>query len=74
LKINLVGWKGKNSVRAYVPKNERIHYLRLIGADTTKYEKNKFEAKREIEKKEEEEKAVPNTEGAKEQQVPATTE
>ena len=50
----MVGWKGKNSIRAYVPKNERIHYLRLMGADTSKWEKNKFEVRREVEKKEEE--------------------
>ena len=37
---------GKASLRAYVPKNERIHYLRLIGGDTSKYEKNKFEERR----------------------------
>ena len=49
LKLEIVGWKGKASVRAYVPKNDRIHYLRLIGGDTSKYEFNKFEAKRETE-------------------------
>ena len=43
LRINLVGWKGKASIRAYVPKNERVHYLRLIGADTSKFEVNKFQ-------------------------------
>jgi hypothetical protein len=42
IKFSMVGWKGKNSLRAYVPKNERVHYLRLIGGDTSKYEKNKF--------------------------------
>ena len=47
LKLEIVGWKGKASVRAYVPKNDRIHYLRLIGGDTSKYEFNKFEVKRE---------------------------
>ena len=47
LKLEIVGWKGKASVRAYVPKNDRIHYLRLLGGDTSKYEFNKFEAKRE---------------------------
>ena len=31
IKLEFVGWKGKNSLRAYVPKNERVHYLRLIG-------------------------------------------
>ena len=46
IKLEIVGWKGKASVRAYVPKNDRIHYLRLTGGDTSKYEINKFEAKR----------------------------
>lgn len=41
-KFELVGWRGKVSCRAYVPKNERIHYLRLLGADTSKLEVNKF--------------------------------
>ena len=45
LRINLVGWKGKASIRAYVPKNERVHYLRLIGADTSKFEVNKFQVR-----------------------------
>ena len=45
--MEIVGWKGKESVRSYVPKSDRIHYLRLIGADTSKYEVNKFEIKRE---------------------------
>ncbi|XP_071447980.1 tRNA (cytosine(34)-C(5))-methyltransferase [Hetaerina americana] len=43
--IELVGWKGKASLRAYVPKGERIHYLRLCGADVTKFELNKFKEK-----------------------------
>ena len=46
IKLELVGWKGKASVRAYVPKQERVHYLRLVGGDTSKYEKNKFEERR----------------------------
>lgn len=57
IKLEFVGWKGKSSLRAYVPKNERVHYLRLIGGDTSKYERNKFEerrAKNNDEKKEEE--------------------
>ena len=47
LNLELVGWKGKMSVRAYVPKQERIHYLRLLGGDTSKFEKNKFQERRE---------------------------
>jgi len=31
LVICIVGWKGKNSVRCYVAKNERAHFLRLLG-------------------------------------------
>nr|XP_053649241.1 LOW QUALITY PROTEIN: tRNA (cytosine(34)-C(5))-methyltransferase-like [Cherax quadricarinatus] len=49
--IELVGWKGNKSVRAYVAKNDRIHYLRLLGADTSKYEKNKFAEQRDLEAK-----------------------
>ena len=47
----MVGWKGKASIRAYVPKNERVHYLRLIGADTSKFEVNKFQVKRDEEER-----------------------
>merc|ERR1712060_677190 len=46
IKLEIVGWKGFASVRSYVPKNDRIHYLRLLGFDTSKYELNKFEARR----------------------------
>jgi hypothetical protein len=31
----MVGWKGKDTVRAYVAKNDRVHLLRLCGGDTT---------------------------------------
>ncbi|XP_076049244.1 tRNA (cytosine(34)-C(5))-methyltransferase Nsun2 [Oratosquilla oratoria] len=43
ISIDLVGWKGNKSVRAYVARNERMHHLRLLGADASKYEKNKFQ-------------------------------
>ncbi|KAK7075924.1 tRNA (cytosine(34)-C(5))-methyltransferase [Halocaridina rubra] len=49
--IQLVGWKGNKSLRAYVAKNDRIHYLRLLDADISKYEKNKFEELRNQEAK-----------------------
>lgn len=39
LHIVVVAWKGKTSVRAYVAKCDRIHYLRLCGADLSKYGK-----------------------------------
>jgi len=53
--LGIVGWKGKSTIRAYVPRNERLHYLRLIGADTTPYEKNKFQEQRVEEQKDAEE-------------------
>lgn len=37
LRLNLVGWKGTISLRAYVPISDTIHYLRLLGADCSKY-------------------------------------
>ncbi|XP_067130671.1 RNA cytosine-C(5)-methyltransferase NSUN2 [Centruroides vittatus] len=38
-KIELCGWKGKASVRCYVTKIERIHYLRICGVDVSEFEK-----------------------------------
>jgi tRNA (cytosine34-C5)-methyltransferase len=52
MKVQLVGWKGKASIRAYVPKTERVHYLRLIGADTSKFEVNKFQVRRDRDEEE----------------------
>merc|ERR1719228_1334263 len=46
LVLEIVGWKGKATVRAYVPRNDRLHYLRLIGADTSKFDTNKFKDKK----------------------------
>merc|ERR1739838_988212 len=48
VEIKLVGWKGAKSIRAYVAKHDRIHYLRLLGGDTTKYEKNKYQEQRDL--------------------------
>nr|XP_055074981.1 RNA cytosine C(5)-methyltransferase NSUN2 [Misgurnus anguillicaudatus] len=31
--IDLCGWRGKTSIRAFVPRNERFHYLRLVGLE-----------------------------------------
>lgn len=36
-KIELCGWKGKNTLRCYVPKVERAHYLRMCGVDVSEY-------------------------------------
>ncbi|KAL0124052.1 hypothetical protein PUN28_006088 [Cardiocondyla obscurior] len=46
LNLQLVGWRGTMSLRAYVPTCDAIHYLRLLGADCSKFEKNKFEENR----------------------------
>ena len=43
------------SVRAYVPRNDRLHYLRLIGADISAFESNKFEERKQREKEREKE-------------------
>lgn len=64
-----MGWKGKETLRAYVPKNERIHFLRLIGGDTSKFEKNKFDIKREIQQS----KSDKEVKKAEEPQEPAST-
>lgn len=40
--LNVVGWKGAKSLRAYIDLNDSIHILRLLGADVSKFEVNKF--------------------------------
>uniref|UniRef100_A0A1L8DS14 tRNA (cytosine(34)-C(5))-methyltransferase n=1 Tax=Nyssomyia neivai TaxID=330878 RepID=A0A1L8DS14_9DIPT len=42
LKLNLVGWRGTTSMRAYVDQNETVHMLRLLRGDVSQYEVNKF--------------------------------
>lgn len=42
----VVGWRGTSSLRAYVHKDETIHILRLLGADLSKFETNKYEEAR----------------------------
>lgn len=37
--IELIGWRGNTSVKAYIGLNERIHYLRMCGQDVSKYGK-----------------------------------
>ncbi|CAL7934279.1 unnamed protein product [Xylocopa violacea] len=46
LKLQMVGWRGTMSLRAYVNVHDAIHYLRLLGADCSKFEKNKFKENR----------------------------
>ncbi|CAH0596909.1 unnamed protein product [Chrysodeixis includens] len=42
LQLTLVGWRGVNSLRAYTATPDTVHYLRLLGADYSKYDTNKF--------------------------------
>lgn len=42
IKLNVVGWKGGRSLRAYIDLNESIHMLRLLGADVSAFEVNKY--------------------------------
>ena len=37
--IELCGWKGNQTIRCYVPKVGRAHYLRIVGYDVTEYGK-----------------------------------
>ncbi|KAM4687972.1 RNA cytosine C(5)-methyltransferase NSUN2 [Discoglossus pictus] len=37
--IVLCGWRGKTSIRSFVPKNERQHYLRMMGVEVFKDKK-----------------------------------
>lgn len=47
--LNVVGWRGAKTIRAYVDLNDSIHMLRLLGADVSRFEINKFEKKKELE-------------------------
>uniref|UniRef100_F6QCU8 tRNA (cytosine(34)-C(5))-methyltransferase n=1 Tax=Monodelphis domestica TaxID=13616 RepID=F6QCU8_MONDO len=46
--IVLCGWRGKTSIRAFVPKNERLHYLRMMGVEVFR-EKRKEESANKLE-------------------------
>lgn len=37
LTLAMVGWRGAKSMRAYVSVSDCVHYLRLCGADVSKY-------------------------------------
>ncbi|XP_011305094.1 tRNA (cytosine(34)-C(5))-methyltransferase [Fopius arisanus] len=50
LRLVMAGWRGTMSLRAYVPLHDAIHYLRLLGADFSKFEKNKFKENRNANK------------------------
>ncbi|XP_059619990.1 tRNA (cytosine(34)-C(5))-methyltransferase [Phlebotomus argentipes] len=54
LQITLVGWRGTTSLRAYVDQSETVHMLRLLRADLSQYEVNKFRKPAEEEQKDDE--------------------
>ncbi|KAM4705052.1 RNA cytosine C(5)-methyltransferase NSUN2 [Rhinophrynus dorsalis] len=46
--IVLCGWRGKTSIRSFVPKNERLHYLRMMGVEVFKEKKDIKSAETDI--------------------------
>ncbi|KAM7372899.1 hypothetical protein PAMP_007792 [Pampus punctatissimus] len=63
--IQLCGWRGKTSIRAFVPRNERFHYLRMLGVEVFRDKQGLGQKQRDGEKegKEEVEDAVENEGG-----------
>lgn len=53
--IELCGWRGKTSIRAFVPRNERFHYLRMLGVEVFRDKQGQGGASREDGKEEESE-------------------
>lgn len=39
--IDLCGWRGKTSIRAFVARNERFHYLRMVGVEVFRNKQGK---------------------------------
>ncbi|KAL0812064.1 hypothetical protein ABMA28_009454 [Loxostege sticticalis] len=60
LQLTLVGWRGVHSLRAYTATSDTVHYLRLLGADFSKYDVNKF--KKDAPENEDESVAKPESE------------
>ncbi|XP_073972226.1 tRNA (cytosine(34)-C(5))-methyltransferase Nsun2 isoform X2 [Rhodnius prolixus] len=42
LRMTLGGWRGKQTLRAYVSHQDAIHHLRILGEDVSQYDVNKF--------------------------------
>ena len=50
--VPLCGWRGKGTLRPYIVKNERIHYLRICGIDTLELEReNQLQFEKRMERK-----------------------
>ncbi|XP_041665044.1 RNA cytosine C(5)-methyltransferase NSUN2 [Cheilinus undulatus] len=52
--IQLCGWRGKTSIRAFVPRNERLHYLRMLGVEVFRDKQGLGQKQKEEEKEEKE--------------------
>ncbi|XP_072226596.1 RNA cytosine C(5)-methyltransferase NSUN2 [Leuresthes tenuis] len=48
--IQLCGWRGKTSIRAFVPRNERFHYLRMLGVEVFRDKQGQGQKRRDGEK------------------------
>nr|XP_033785629.1 RNA cytosine C(5)-methyltransferase NSUN2 isoform X1 [Geotrypetes seraphini] len=48
--IILCGWRGKTSVLSFVPKNERLHYLRMMGVEVFQGKESNPESKADSKK------------------------
>ncbi|CAH0754949.1 unnamed protein product [Bemisia tabaci] len=42
LNLDLTGWRGKCSLKVYIPSSDVVHYIRLLGGDVSKYAFDKF--------------------------------
>lgn len=64
--IQLCGWRGKTSIRAFVPRNERFHYLRMLGVEVFRDKQGLGGKRRDGAKEEDEEDVGKDTEEAAE--------
>lgn len=62
--IQLCGWRGKTSIRAFVPRNERFHYLRMLGVEVFRDKQGQGGKPRDAEKGEAEKDAENEGAGA----------
>ncbi|XP_047240725.1 RNA cytosine C(5)-methyltransferase NSUN2 [Girardinichthys multiradiatus] len=60
--IQLCGWRGKTSIRAFVPRNERFHYLRMLGVEVFRDKQGLGQKRRDGAKEEKEEEAKDDVE------------
>lgn len=63
LNLNVVGWKGAKSLRSYIDLHDSLHLLRLLDADVSKFEKNKFNKSNEEKECVEEKESIEEKEG-----------